>query len=182
MKIDKNLPNYLTVLRIVAIPIIIATFYFDNSSFAHQLGGILFIFASLTDFLDGYIARKYNLVSSFGKVFDPIADKVLVGCTLLMLVRNGNAPAIPCLLILSREFIVSGFREFLIQVKVSLPVSQIAKIKTTIQMFSIAILIIGSKGSGIESLDLIGKLLLWLATFMTIISGYAYFKACMKHF
>lgn len=179
--IDKNLPNYLTILRLLAIPVIIATFYFDDSKFAHRLGGAIFALASLTDFLDGYLARKYNIISSFGKMFDPIADKVLVGCVLLMLVKQGRANEIACLLILAREFIVSGLREFLIQVKVSVPVSRIAKLKTTLQMTSITILIIGSTGSGIEQLDNIGNFTLWVAATMTIISGYSYLKACSKY-
>ena len=82
----KNIPNYLTIARMLAIPIIVMSFYFDDSKFAHRLGGVVFIFASLTDFFDGYFARKYNVVSNFGKMFDPIADKVLVGCVLMMLV------------------------------------------------------------------------------------------------
>lgn len=182
MQIDKNIPNYLTMIRLLAIPIIVMTFYFDNSKFAHRLGGIIFALASLTDFFDGYIARKYNLISSFGKMFDPIADKVLVGCILLMLVKTGRADEVPCLLILAREFIVAGLREFLIQVKVSVPVSQIAKVKTTIQMTAITLLIIGSIGSGIESLDLIGHISLWIAAILTIVSGYSYLKACSKYF
>ncbi len=181
MQIDKNIPNYLTITRLAAIPIIVMTFYFEDSKFAHRLGGIIFAFASLTDFLDGYIARKYNLISSFGKMFDPIADKVLVGCILLMLVKDGRADEVPCLLILAREFIVAGLREFLIQVKVSVPVSRIAKVKTTIQMSAITMLIIGSVGSGIESLDLIAHISLWIAAILTIISGYSYLKACSKY-
>ena len=115
-------------------------------------------------------------------MFDPIADKVLVGCILLMLVKTGRADEVPCLLILAREFIVAGLREFLIQVKVSVPVSQIAKVKTTIQMTAITLLIIGSRGSGIESLDLIGHISLWIAAILTIVSGYSYLKACSKYF
>ena len=181
MKIDKNLPNYLTLLRIVSIPIIIATFYFDDVVFARRFGGGLFILASLTDFLDGYIARKYDLVSEFGKIFDPIADKTLVACTLMMLVRSDSAPIIPCLLILSREFIVSGIRECLSQAKTSLPVTHMAKLKTVIQMTSIALIMVGSKGSSIDNLDIIGQTLLWVAAFMTMVSGYSYFKVCIKH-
>lgn len=182
MQIDKNIPNYLTMLRLAAIPIIVMTFYFGDSKFAHRIGGIIFALASLTDFFDGYIARKYNLVSSFGRMFDPIADKVLVGCVLVMLVKDGRADEVPCLLILAREFIVAGLREFLVQVRVSVPVSHIAKVKTTIQMTSITMLIIGSKGSGIESLDAIGHFSLWVAAILTIISGYSYLQACSKYF
>ena len=93
---DKNIPNYLTMLRMMAIPVIIMSFYFDDSKFAHRLGAVIFAFASLTDFFDGFLARRYNIVSSFGTMFDPIADKVLVGCVLLMLVKFDRADEVPC--------------------------------------------------------------------------------------
>jgi CDP-diacylglycerol--glycerol-3-phosphate 3-phosphatidyltransferase len=182
MQIDKNIPNYLTILRLLAIPIIVMTFYFEDSKFAHRLGGIIFAAASLTDFFDGYLARKYNLVSSFGKMFDPIADKVLVGCVLVMLVKDNRASEIPCLMILAREFVVAGLREFLAQVRVSVPVSRIAKVKTTIQMASLTMLIVGTKGSGIQYVDFIALISLWLAAILTIISGYSYLKACSRYF
>ncbi len=182
MQIDKNLPNYLTILRIIAIPLLILSFYFDDSKFAHRLGGIIFAIASLTDFFDGYIARKYNIVSGFGKMFDPIADKVLVGCILLMLVKFDRADEIPCLLILAREFAVAGLREFLAQVRVSVPVTHLAKIKTTMQMVSITMLIVGSIGSGIKHLDLIAHIFLWISAILTIISGYSYIRACRRYF
>lgn len=178
---DKNVPNYLTILRMVAIPIIIMSFYFEDSKFAHRLGALVFVLASLTDFFDGFLARKYNLVSSFGTMFDPIADKVLVGCVILMLVRFGRADEIPCLLILSREFVVAGFREFLAQVKVSVPVTRLAKTKTFIQMLAMTMLLLGTTGSGIEYLDLIGHIFLWVAAIVTIITGYSYLKATIKY-
>jgi len=182
MQIDKNIPNYLTILRMLSIPIIVMSFYFDDSKFAHRLGGIVFAIASVTDFFDGWIARKYNLTSSFGKMFDPIADKVLVGCVLIMLVKDGRADELPCLLILAREFVVAGLREFLAKVSVSVPVSQLAKVKTTIQMIAMTMLIIGSTGSGIESLDLIGHIALWIAAILTLVTGYSYLKASSKYF
>jgi len=182
MQIDKNIPNYLTILRMAAIPIIIMSFYFEDSKFAHRVGGIVFAIASVTDFFDGWIARKYNLVSSFGRMFDPIADKVLVGCVLIMLVKAGRADEIPCLLILAREFVVAGLREFLAQVRVSVPVTHLAKVKTTIQMIAMTMLLIGSTGSGIESLDLIGHISLWIAAILTLITGYSYLKASSKYF
>jgi len=182
MQIDKNIPNYLTIIRMLAIPIIIMSFYFEDSRFAHRLGAIIFALASVTDFFDGYLARKYNLVSSFGKMFDPIADKVLVGCVLIMLVKAGRADEVPCLLILAREFIVAGLREFLVQIQVSIPVTRLAKVKTTIQMLAITMLILGSTGSGISSLDLIGHICLWLAAILTLVTGYSYLKASSKYF
>jgi len=178
---DKNIPNYLTMLRMMAIPVIIMSFYFDDSKFAHRLGAVIFVFASLTDFFDGFLARRYNLVSSFGTMFDPIADKVLVGCVLLMLVKFDRADEVPCLLILAREFVVAGFREFLAQIRVSVPVTLLAKVKTCIQMFAMTILLLGSTGSGIESLDLIGAICLWIAAILTLVTGYSYFKASIKY-
>jgi cardiolipin synthase len=182
MQIDKNIPNYLTIIRLVSIPLIVMTFYFDDSKFAHRVGGIVFALASLTDFLDGYLARKYNLVSSFGKMFDPIADKVLVGCVLVMLVKDNRADEIPCLLILAREFVIAGFREFLAQVQVSVPVSRLAKVKTTIQMVAMTMLIVGPVGSGIAYMDLIGHISLWVAAILTLVTGYSYLQACSRYF
>ena len=182
MNIDKNIPNYLTISRIVVIPIIIMTFYLDNSKFAHRLGALLFVLASITDFFDGYIARKFNLVSGFGKMFDPIADKLLVGCVIVMLVKKDIAGEVPSLLILSREFLVAGLREFLALIRVSVPVSRLAQVKTFMQMFALTTLILGSKGSDIIYMDLIGQIALWCAALLTVITGYSYFRACIKHF
>jgi CDP-diacylglycerol--glycerol-3-phosphate 3-phosphatidyltransferase len=114
-------------------------------------------------------------------MFDPIADKVLVGCGLLMLVKFDRADEVPCLLILAREFVVAGFREFLAQIRVSVPVTMLAKVKTCIQMFAMTILLLGSTGSGIESLDLIGAICLWIAAILTLVTGYSYFKASIKY-
>ena len=182
MQLDKNIPNYLTIIRLVSIPIIVMTFYFDDSKFAHRVGGIVFACASLPGFFDGYLARKYNLISSFGRMFDPIADKVLVGCVLVMLVKDNRADEIPCLLILAREFVVAGLREFLAQVQVSVPVSRLAKVKTTIQMVSMTMLIVGSVGSGIVVLDLVGHISLWVAAILTLVTGYSYLQACSRYF
>ena len=182
MKIDRNLPNYLTISRIAVIPIIILTFYLDNSKIAHRLGALLFILASITDFFDGYLARKFNLVSSFGKMFDPIADKLLVGCVIVMLVKRGTADEIPSLLILAREFLVAGLREFLALIRVSVPVSRLAQVKTCMQMFALTALILGSKGSGCIYMDLIGQVALWCAALLTVITGYSYLRACTRHF
>lgn len=180
--IDKNIPNYLTVVRMISIPVIVMSFYFEDSKFAHRLGSLIFVMASATDFLDGYLARKYNIVSRFGQMFDPIADKVLVGCVLIMLVKFGRADEIPCLLILARELIVAGLREFLAQVRVSVPVTRMAKIKTAIQMIAMTMLILGSTGSGLVYLDLVGHVALWIAAILTLITGYSYLKASSKYF
>jgi cardiolipin synthase len=173
----KYIPNIITLFRIITIPVIIITFYFDDIVFAHRLGALLFAIASLSDFVDGFIARRFNVVSGFGTMFDPIADKVLVGTVLLMLVKFRKVEVIPCLLILSREFVVSGLREFLAEIKVSVPVSTLSKVKTFVQMTSITLLLLGSKGSGIESLDYLARMCLWFAAILTIISSYSYLRA-----
>lgn len=182
MNVSKNLPNYLTVLRIVIIPIIVATFYYENSVVAHRIGAFLFVFASITDFFDGYIARRYNLISIFGRMLDPIADKLLVGSVIIMLVKQGRASEIPCLLILAREFLVAGLREFFAQIMVSVPVSRLAQVKTFVQMTALTMLILGSKGSGIKYVDMLGQITLFVAAILTVITGVSYFKACSKHF
>ena len=173
----RDLPNLITLIRIAIIPIIVITFYFDDKVFAHRIGAILFALASISDFIDGFIAKKYKLVSNFGKIFDPVADKVLVGAVLLMLVKFRKVDVLPCILILTREFIVSGLREFLAEIRISVPVSNIARIKTTIQMISITLLILGSKGSGWYFMDILAQSCLWLSAIITMITGYAYLRA-----
>ena len=173
----ESVPNLLTITRIIIIPIIISTFYFDDIVFAHRLGAALFFFASVTDFFDGYLARKFKCQSTFGEMFDPIADKILIASILLMLVKFRKIQVFPCLLILAREFFVTGMREFLSQISISIPVSKLAKIKTTMQMIAIFTLLLGSKGTGVASLDLLGKVMLWIAAILTIVTGYSYFKA-----
>ncbi len=180
-KMIKNIPNILTVTRIAVIPIIVLTFYFEDVVFAHRLGAGLFVLACVTDFLDGYLARKFNLQSSFGIMLDPIADKLLVASVLLMLVKFDRAQELPCLLILTRELTVAGLREFLAQVHVSVPVSELAKVKTAVQMVALAILILGSKGSGMEYMDIVGQVTIWIAAILTVVTGYSYFKACTKY-
>lgn len=179
---NKNLPNFLTLTRIIVIPFIILSFYFDDKIMAHRLGAGLFLYASITDFFDGYLARKYNIESNFGKIMDPIADKILISCVLFMLVSFNKVHVFPCLLILSREIFVAGLREFLSSVKEILPVSNLAKIKTTLQMTSLFFLLIGSQGSGIYYIDFLGQLLLWLSAILTVITGYEYLQFSIKYF
>ena len=172
----------LTLLRIIIIPIIVLSFYFDDTVFAHKISGLLFLFASLTDFFDGYLARKYHLESRIGKILDPIADKVLIASILLMLVKFNKAQEIPCLLILSREFIIGGLRELGNEFKITLNVSNLAKVKTFVQMLAILVLLIGTKGSGIKYFDLFGSALLWIAAFLTLATGFMYLQVFWKKF
>jgi cardiolipin synthase (CMP-forming) len=181
-KMTKHLPNILTLTRILTIPIIVLCFLVGGDSYyAHIISAIIFVFAGLTDFLDGYIARTYSLQSNLGKFLDPVADKLLVSSTIMILLYLKKADIVPATLIICREILVSGLREFLAKIRISVPVSNLAKIKTAIQMVAIFLLILGSKGSGINSLDMIGSLVLWFAAILTVFTGYAYLKAGVLH-
>jgi CDP-diacylglycerol--glycerol-3-phosphate 3-phosphatidyltransferase len=172
----KDLPNILTISRIAIIPVIIILFYLENS-FSHQISAGLFLFAALTDFLDGYLARSWSIQSNLGRFLDPIADKLLVGAIIMMLVHLNKAHILPSLAIICREILVSGLREFLAEIRVSVPVSKLAKLKTFVQMGAMFILILGSAGSGIVYADMLGQITLWIAAALTIFTGYAYLKA-----
>jgi cardiolipin synthase len=176
----KNLPNFLTLLRILIIPAIISSFYFDDTVLTHRVSSSLFLLASITDFLDGYLARKYNLESNLGVMLDPIADKILVASTLLMLVKFNKAPEIPCVLIVGREFMVSGIREFLAKIKLSIRASKLAKVKTFLQMAAIYTLLLSSKGSSIAFCDNLGVILLWSASILTVLTSIIYLKNILK--
>ncbi len=174
---QRNIPNILTSLRIFLIPILVSAFYID-SKIAHYIAVIIFIFASITDFFDGFLARAWKVHSNFGKVLDPIADKLLVASTLMMMVDRNIAPVLPALVILCREILVSGMREFLaeLKVKVSLPVNHLTKIKTAAQMIAIIILLLGKETTGIPHSNLIGQISIWLAAVLTVITGYEYLR------
>lgn len=175
-----NLPNILTISRILVIPLIVLLFFF-NSPFAILLCGILFIAAAVTDYFDGYLARTMNQLSSFGRFLDPIADKLLVSSVLFMLVATMQIPflgIIPALIILCREITVSGLREYLAELQVSMPVTKLAKWKTGFQMTAIPVIIFGKE---IWLLADIGSILLWIAAMLTIITGYDYLRAGMKY-
>lgn len=178
-----NLPNILTLSRIFAIPIVIGLFYWDSPTTRWVMLG-LFTVAGVTDFFDGYLARRSNQVSPFGRFLDPIADKLLVAALLLMLVgfeRMSVWSYLPAAVILMRELLVSGLREFLAQIQVSLPVTTLAKWKTTLQMFALGFLIVGKDAPGWIPAQAIGEVGLWLATLLTLITGYDYLKAGLKH-
>lgn len=155
--------------------------FFFNSPFAILLCGILFIAAAVTDYFDGYLARTMNQLSSFGRFLDPIADKLLVSSVLFMLVATMQIPflgIIPALIILCREITVSGLREYLAELQVSMPVTKLAKWKTGFQMTAIPVIIFGKE---IWLLADIGSILLWIAAMLTIITGYDYLRAGMKY-
>ncbi|MCP4394271.1 MAG: CDP-diacylglycerol--glycerol-3-phosphate 3-phosphatidyltransferase [Alphaproteobacteria bacterium] len=183
-----NLPNVLTMSRIIIIPIVIATFYIDNA-FTRWLACGLFITAGVTDYLDGYLARKMEVVSKLGRFLDPIADKLLVASLLLMLGASGRlgeydnllSGVLPALVILCRELLVSGLREFLAEIHISVPVTKLAKWKTTFQLVALPMLIVGKLSENAIDWQTIGTVFLWLAAILTIITGYDYLKAGLKH-
>lgn len=174
----KNLPNLLTISRALAIPAIISSFYIE-SKYASLITILIFMFACITDFFDGYLARVWKVQSNFGKLFDPIADKLVVVSTIIMLVykqKIDDVTIIPSVIIVCREILVSGLREFLIATNVSLPVSKAGKIKTFLQMVAIVALIM----SGYEATKYIGMTCLWAAAVMTMWSGYNYVLVGIK--
>ncbi len=179
-----NLPNLLTLSRIAAIPLLVVLFYWDNPTSRWIALGI-FSVAAITDFFDGYFARAMGQHSRLGRMLDPIADKLLVGAIVLMLVAFQRAPVLAALVILCRELLVSGLREYLAEIRVSVPVTPLAKWKTFIQMFSIGFLLIGDVGPvffhpAITTL-LIGEVLIWIAAVLTMVTGYDYLRAGWRH-
>ncbi|HWE73963.1 MAG TPA: CDP-diacylglycerol--glycerol-3-phosphate 3-phosphatidyltransferase [Stellaceae bacterium] len=178
-----TLPNLLTLSRIVAMPLVVATFYID-APLGPWLGCALFALAGFTDWLDGKLARAWEQQSEWGKFLDPIADKVLVAATLLMLTatqRISGWSVLPALVILSREILVSGLREHLAGIRVKVPVSNLAKWKTAVQMVAIGVLLVGDSGPGFLQAKLLGEALLWIAAAFTLITGYQYFRAGIVH-
>jgi CDP-diacylglycerol--glycerol-3-phosphate 3-phosphatidyltransferase len=179
----KYIPNILTLVRIILIPILVSSFFLEGA-LSNQIAATLFIFASLTDFFDGYLARALKAQSKIGQILDPIADKLLVATAIIMLVHFGKGDVfitIPGIIILFREIFVSGLREFLATINVSIPVSNLAKWKTGIQMTALSLMILGDKGAGIIYTDEVGRAGLVIAAILTLITGFAYLKASIKH-
>ena len=179
-----KIPNLLTIGRIIIVPIFVISFYIPGV-FGDLVPFFLFIIASFTDFLDGLIARLYKEESKLGELLDPIADKILVAAALVLLIMNGiikNLEVIAAIIILTREILISGLREFLAKRKeLSLPVSSLSKFKTFIQMFSIAVLLTGETGNKLINFEdynaqTIGIILLWIAAFLTLYTGYDYLR------
>ncbi len=184
-----NIPNLLTYARILAVPLIVLFFFIEgrlqSSDFARWAALALFIAASITDYLDGYLARIWNQTSNIGKMLDPIADKLLIASVLLLMAADGTIAGWSlwaAITILCREILVSGLREYLAALKVSVPVTRIAKWKTTAQMFALAFLLAGPAGDKVLPYTTeIGISLLWIAAILTIYTGYDYFRAGAKH-
>jgi cardiolipin synthase len=182
-------PNLLTYARIIAVPMVVACMYWQDilqgGLWLRWVALFIFILAAVTDVLDGYFARKWGEQSSFGRMLDPIADKLLVSSCLLMLAADSTIRGWSlwaAIVILCREILVSGLREYLAALKVSVPVTQLAKWKTTIQMVAIAFLLAGPAGDKIFPLTTqTGLVLLWIAALVTLYTGYDYFRAGLKH-
>ncbi|MDH3474522.1 MAG: CDP-diacylglycerol--glycerol-3-phosphate 3-phosphatidyltransferase [Rhodospirillales bacterium] len=178
-----SLPNLLTLLRIVIIPLLVALLYLETPMARWAACG-LFIVAGVTDYFDGYLARNLNKVSPLGRFLDPIADKLLVAAVILMLVGIDaicGLVILPGLVILCREILVSGLREYLAEIRVPMPVSKLAKWKTMIQMVALGVLIVGETGPAFLPVQLIGEVGLWIAALLTFITGYDYLQRGLKH-
>jgi cardiolipin synthase (CMP-forming) len=184
-----NIPNLLTYARILAVPLIVLCFFIEgrlqSSDFARWTALGLFAVASITDYLDGYLARIWNQTSNIGRMLDPIADKLLVASVLLLVAADGTIAGWTiwaAIIILCREILVSGLREYLADLKVSVPVTRIAKWKTAIQMVAIGFLLAGPAGDKVLPYTTeIGIGLLWIAALITMYTGYDYFRAGLKH-
>jgi cardiolipin synthase (CMP-forming) len=179
-----RLPNTLTVLRILLVPVFALAFMVPGET-GRLSAFAIFCLAGISDALDGLAARKLRARSEFGRMLDPIADKILVGIALMMLVYNGvlhGIELIPALVILAREILVSGLREFLATVSVSVPVTRVAKMKTVLQMISIGAMILGPSAEKIwpRAIDL-AYALMWVAAALTVYTGFAYFRAGIIH-
>jgi len=178
-----SLPNLLTLSRIIAIPALIGAFYLP-SPLGNWLALGIFAAAAFTDWLDGYLARSLNEVSGLGRFLDPIADKLLVAATVLMLVyvdRIGDWSILPAIVIMCREILVSGLREFLAELRVRVPVSRLAKWKTVVQMLALAVLIVDDAAGDALPAREIGIAGIWIAALLTLYTGYDYLKAGLRH-
>jgi len=184
----KKIPNILTIGRIILVPFFVVAFYLPG--FYGDLTALaLFVVASFTDFLDGMLARMLGEESKLGELLYPIADKIIVATALILLVMDGTIrhyEVIAAIIILTREILISGLREFLAKGQVKLPVSNLAKLKTFLQMIAIALLLTGETGNKILNFQdynaqTIGIILLWLSAFLTLYTGYEYLRKGIDH-
>ena len=183
-----QIPNILTIGRIIIVPIFVLTFFIPGF-FGDLIPFFLFALASFTDYLDGLLARIFKEESKLGELLDPIADKILVAAALILLVMNGtikNYEVIAAIIILTREILISGLREFLAKGQVTMQVTSLSKLKTFIQMISIATLLTGESGNKLINFQdynaqTIGIILLWLSAFLTLYTGYDYLMKGIDH-
>ena len=183
-----KLPNLLTIGRIIIVPIFVVTFFLPGM-YGDLIPFFLFVGASFTDFLDGLLARLLKEESKLGELLDPIADKILVCAALVLLVMNEtikNYEVIAAIIILTREILVSSLREFLATIKISMPVTNLSKFKTFLQMFAIAVLLTGEIGNRVINFEdynaqTIGIILLWMSAFLTLYTAYGYLITGIDH-
>lgn len=193
-----SLPNMLTYMRILSVPLVVLCFFphgeFKPGNAARWWALAIFLIASISDFFDGYLARIWHQTSAFGRMLDPIADKLLVSACLLLLAADGTIAGWTlwaAIIILCREILVSGLREYLAELKVGVPVSKLAKWKTTLQLIALSFLLLGPagnkifppavfKGFSVTVIDA-GCILLWIAALLTLITGWDYWRAGLKH-
>lgn len=179
-----NLPNILTLSRIFVIPVLIASFFMEQPLGSH-VAFVVFALAGITDFFDGYLARVTGTVSKIGQFLDPIADKLMVGAVIIMVVHAkwvDGIHVVAAVIIMCREILVSGLREFLAGAQVSVPVTMLAKWKTTVQMVALAGLVWSEGGPSLGlPANEIGIALLWVAAVLTLYTGIDYLRAGLKH-
>lgn len=183
-----NLPNILTLSRIVTVPVLVGLLWYPGWEVGWLLGFALYCLMGVTDYFDGYLARAQGTVSKLGVFLDPIADKIMIAAVIVMLVGTRHDAAsitgihlIPALIILLREITVSGLREFLAGLRVSLPVSQLAKWKTAFQMIALGALILAGGLPAQEWIRAVGIISLWSAAVLTLITGWDYLRAGIAH-
>ena len=183
-----RIPNILTIGRIIIVPIFVLTFFIPGF-FGDLIPFFLFVVASFTDYLDGLLARLFKEESKLGELLDPIADKILVAAALILLVMNStikNYEVIAAIIILTREILISGLREFLAKGSITMQVTSLSKLKTFIQMIAIAILLTGESGNIIINFQdynaqTVGIILLWFSAFLTLYTGYDYLRKGIDH-
>jgi len=184
----KKIPNILTIGRIIIVPFFVLAFYLPGF-YGDLTACVLFVIASFTDFLDGMLARMMGEESKLGELLDPIADKIIVATALILLVMSGTIrhyEVIAAITILTREILISGLREFLARGRIKLPVTNLAKLKTFLQMVAISLLLTGETGNKILNFQdynaqTIGIILLWLSAFLTLYTGYEYLRKGIDH-
>ena len=184
----KKIPNILTIGRIIIVPFFVLAFYLPGF-YGDLTACVLFVIASFTDFLDGMLARMMGEESKLGELLDPIADKIIVATALILLVMSGTIKhyeVVAAIIILTREILISGLREFLARGQIKLPVTNLAKLKTFLQMVAIALLLTGETGNKILNFQdynaqTIGIILLWLSAFLTLYTGYEYLRKGIDH-
>lgn len=180
MNYRASLPNWLTYFRVAVIPLIMVTYHLPGALGMH-VSTALFFLACATDWLDGYLARRWEVQSNIGRFLDPIADKLLVATCLILLVSDGRAYALPIIVIIFRELLVSGLREFLADKNIVVHVTALAKYKTAMQMFAVGGLLWSTAAPWWIFADTVGTILLWAAAALTLITGWQYVRHGWEH-